>query len=84
MQPSHTEDIKDSFAPAELTLRLNVTSRVLKNDDGIVMAVRAFHHALFLACNGDTRPSDLRLHFSRRLGNPDVLFHSSAHTSNGS
>ena len=78
----YTENIKDGLAPTAFALRLNVTSRVLKNNDGIVMAVRAFHRSPLLAGNGDTRPSDLHLHFSRRFSNTDILFH--AHTSVGS
>ena len=59
-----------------------MTSRVLKNDDGIVMTVRAFHCSPLLAGDGNTRPLYLCLHLSGWFGYADVLFH--AHTSNGS
>ena len=54
----------------------------LQEFDSIVMTVRAFHRSPLLAGDGDTRPSDLHLHFSRRFSNTDILFH--AHTSVGS
>ena len=74
--------MEDGLTPTAFALRWNGTSRVLKNDDGIVMTVRAFHCSPLLAGDGNTRPLYLCLHLSGWFGYADVLFH--AHTSNGS